>query len=59
MINRDVICLLLNQLEQVNNEIEDKVLYQERLIRQIEEYTFKNCNSPDDNAIEFIRRKSK
>lgn len=44
MINKDVLCLLLNHLEMVNNEIEDKILYQERLIRQIEDYTYKNCN---------------
>lgn len=59
MINKDVLCLMLNQLEVVNNEIEDKILYQERLIRQIEEYTYKNLTSPNETAFEFIRRKSK
>lgn len=59
MINKDVLCLLLNQLEVVNNEIEDKILYQERLIRQIEEYTYKNLTSQNETAFEFIRRKSK
>ena len=59
MINKEVLCLLLNQLEMVSNEIEDKILCQERLIRQIEEYAYKNLTSPNETAFDFIRRNNK
>lgn len=57
MMNKDVIYLLLNQIVMVNNEIEDKILYQERLINQLKEYILKNSSSPNETALEFMMRR--